>query len=284
MATEYEIQNRHSSLESGAQRPIIRDVLDGYSLYLDALGRDGAEIIVEKWDTAPRQRYWLKLVGKTSEGNELTIPLAVSQIIDSEEREKGVRCLVSRAEFEKFREFATVEVIFKVTYDGSSNEADATEFPRLLFILYKNAVDIAYFPTLHRYGWESGDKIVERYTSYTTDEHGNSALRYLRSPEVPPKQISPEIILKKDFRGLVVGQHYEFRVSVRKVTDGFESSCISFETSCGDERKASIFDSLNWRAATVSFRAEQPEIQIRIVSHRDSGNFDVDNLALFLGN
>lgn len=91
-----------------------------------------AKALVLKWPfIALKQRLWLRLEGKTTAGSDYVIRMLDGDEITSAQLSSGLNEVLPRSELMKLGHSTLANVICKVSLDGSAQEADAIEFPRL---------------------------------------------------------------------------------------------------------------------------------------------------------
>ncbi|MGY2235721.1 hypothetical protein ACW9ID_11920 [Pseudomonas gingeri] len=109
--------------------PFVREAPDNLLLDLNTFAGD-AHIEVRKWPHIQvGQRIWLRIEGTLVSGRPFTLALwngeEVSTISDV------IEGLLSRTHLDQLRDLSGLTFTFKVTFDGSSDEAGALTFPRL---------------------------------------------------------------------------------------------------------------------------------------------------------
>lgn len=102
----------------------------GSELDLSSFSGD-ARVTVAPWLLiAVGQRVWLKCEGTAaSNGADYTIPLYSSSAVIESELSAGLSKAIPRAELEKLRVGSELKVILQVTFDRTSNQANAVDFP-----------------------------------------------------------------------------------------------------------------------------------------------------------
>lgn len=100
---------------------------------LDLMTFNGnATTLVAKWHyIALKQRLWLKVEGKTTAGGDYVIRMLDGDEITPAQVGSGLNEILLRSELMKLGHSSPANVICKVSFDGSAQEADAIEFPRL---------------------------------------------------------------------------------------------------------------------------------------------------------
>ena len=100
---------------------------------LDLMTFNGnATTLVAKWHyIALKQRLWLKVEGKTTAGGDYVIRMLEGDEITPAQVGSGLNEILLRSELMKLGHSTPANVICKVSFDGSAQEADVIEFPRL---------------------------------------------------------------------------------------------------------------------------------------------------------
>ncbi|MCE4061882.1 hypothetical protein LXM60_16910 [Pandoraea sputorum] len=110
--------------------PQLKDI-EGDELDLDLVANGGTITVTPPWPLiAEGQRFWLDLQGTDSEGNVHNYRQANGVLVNAQHVETGLpNRQVPASYFEPLADGSLLTIIFKVTFDGSSNEADAVVFP-----------------------------------------------------------------------------------------------------------------------------------------------------------
>ncbi|MBT2298647.1 hypothetical protein J7E54_24970, partial [Pseudomonas fluorescens] len=107
-----------------AEQGGIGSVLDLSSFIGDA------RVTVAPWPLiAVGQRVWMSGEGIASDGSDYTIPLYAGSEVSSSQVTAGLSTPLSRSELEELRDGSELKVVLKVTFDRTSNQANAVDFP-----------------------------------------------------------------------------------------------------------------------------------------------------------
>ncbi|AKM29570.1 hypothetical protein AB870_04605 [Pandoraea faecigallinarum] len=110
--------------------PVIPQAANGQLKLSSFTGN--AAVTVKQWPAiAADQKFWLRCHGTLASGASDTIVLAEGVGVTAAEVDAGINRALPRARLEALRNGSNLRVEMKVTFDGSSNEANAIPFPEL---------------------------------------------------------------------------------------------------------------------------------------------------------
>ncbi|MGC7403251.1 hypothetical protein ACPWR0_05345 [Pandoraea pneumonica] len=110
--------------------PQLKDI-DGDELDLELVANGGVVTVTPPWPfIAEGQRFWLDLEGTDADGNPHTYRQANGVLVNAQHVEVGLtNRQVPASYFAPLADGSTLRIVFKVTFDGSANVADAVTFP-----------------------------------------------------------------------------------------------------------------------------------------------------------
>ncbi|UIN52672.1 Ig-like domain repeat protein [Pseudomonas kribbensis] len=116
--------------ENDLPRPQVRQ---SANQILDLMTFSGdANTLVSKWHyIALKQRIWLRLEGKTAAGSDHVIRMLDGVEITPAQVSSGLNEVLLRSELMKLGHSTPANVICKVSFDGTNQEVNAIEFPKL---------------------------------------------------------------------------------------------------------------------------------------------------------
>jgi len=143
----YEVRRNGASL--GVSEPLTLDVLafdtspegplptpqlkgiEGDELDLELVANGGVVTVTPPWPfIAEGQRFWLDLEGTDADGNPHTYRQANGVLVNAQHVEVGLtNRQVPGSYFAPLADGSKLRIVFKVTFDGSDNVADAVTFP-----------------------------------------------------------------------------------------------------------------------------------------------------------
>ncbi|SFX02786.1 MULTISPECIES: hypothetical protein [unclassified Pseudomonas] len=89
-----------------------------------------ARVTVAPWPLiAAGQRVWMSCEGIAKDGSHYTIALYTDSEVSSGQVTAGLSTSLSRSELEKLRDGSELKVVLEVTFDRTSNQANAVSFP-----------------------------------------------------------------------------------------------------------------------------------------------------------
>ncbi|MEJ1224193.1 hypothetical protein V9K90_00280 [Pseudomonas sp. CCNWLW56] len=89
-----------------------------------------ARVTVAPWPLiAAGQRVWMSCEGIAKDGSHYTIALYTNSEVSSGQVTAGLSTSLSRSELEKLRDGSELKVVLEVTFDRTSNQANAVSFP-----------------------------------------------------------------------------------------------------------------------------------------------------------
>ncbi|MNJ43761.1 hypothetical protein D3C77_387840 [compost metagenome] len=102
-----------------------------------------ASVTVKAWPLiAAGQRYWISVSGTLENGSEHSFYVAHNQAVGISQVGEGLNHSLLRAELERFKHDSMLTVVVLVTFDGSSDMANARRFPEFGLTL-KTVPDIS---------------------------------------------------------------------------------------------------------------------------------------------
>uniref|UniRef100_UPI00200FD266 hypothetical protein n=1 Tax=Pseudomonas sp. MWU12-2037 TaxID=2928690 RepID=UPI00200FD266 len=144
-----------------------------------------ARVTVAPWPLiAAGQRVWLRAEGTALDGSRYTITLYTSSAVQDSEVTAGLSTTLLRSELEKLRDDSPLNVVLQVTFDRSSTQANAVDFPLRTYTV-KTVTDPL---TIDRsYMLLRGYSIRVSWPTTGEDPNGNTEVRQA-SGGTPPYQ------------------------------------------------------------------------------------------------
>ncbi|MBV6823774.1 hypothetical protein [Pseudomonas sp. PD9R] len=180
-----------------------------HMLFLSEQGSLGATIKVEPWDgITPGQRFWLKITGNNVTGNTTSLSICSGEPLTSTEVTDGLSIKITEQQLDYFSEH--FYIYFKVTFNGSDNENNATLFPLGRTYLTKKIFDYTNFTSGLNH-WEKGADVVSEEL-YRIEVDSDLVLRYDRAKATITTE---KTILYKNFTGLLPNRKYYLYICMK---------------------------------------------------------------------
>lgn len=193
--------------EASLAMPLIPEAAQGgigSELDLGSFTGD-ARVTVASWPLiAAGQRVWLRCEGTAIDNSPYTIRLYEGSEVSASEVTAGLSTVLLRTELEKLRDPSSMTVELKISFDQSTVEGDANDFPKREYVLRGRLTEhFTTFTNGDTNGWEMRDN-----TSVET-ENGNFFCRFSPHPVE-----GGQLYLSSEFFTLVPGS-YLFQLRAR---------------------------------------------------------------------
>ncbi|WP_025858615.1 hypothetical protein [Pseudomonas sp. CHM02] len=230
-----------------------------------------ADITLERWwFILEGQIGWLECTGTKEDGTLYTIKVMTQEPIGRDDL-NGLSRILPRAELEKLRDKTELTVIFKMTTNGSTQQADAIEFPQLKLGFRKAYRDLTKFDD-HTFGkWEKGSGVGDPrdLTIESIDGPDGRPGYSVRDFTYTSNTVGP--ILQRLFNDLESGRTYRFSVQVRQYGHNPPAPQLSLSKDGVRQTDILTLSDLAWHKLEFTFLADGGGVQLDIYSHRASG-------------
>ncbi|NWB74700.1 hypothetical protein HX805_19740 [Pseudomonas sp. G5001] len=235
-----------------------------------------AEITLQAWwFILAGQKGWLECTGTLLDGSSHTLKLLVNEPITQEQANHGLSHVLPREELEKFRHRSVLNIVFKVTADGSSHVSEAIVFPVLMLLLRKQYRDLTDFNDQTLGLWTVGSgapdarDISIEYMGTGPDGKPDYAVRNFTFTN---NSFGP--ILQRRFLDLESGFTYRFSVRVRRYSVAFATPKLSLRKDSIQQTPVEELVDLNWHTLSFTFTPTIAPVLLEIYSHEGatSGN------------
>ncbi|MGH8360616.1 MAG: hypothetical protein ACRESF_24270, partial [Pseudomonas sp.] len=235
-----------------------------------------AEITLQAWwFILAGQKGWLECTGTLLDGSSHTLKLLVNEPITQEQANHGLSHVLPREELEKFRHRSVLNIVFKVTADGSSHVSEAIVFPVLMLLLRKQYRDMTDFNDQTLGLWTVGSgapdarDISIEYMGTGPDGKPDYAVRNFTYTN---NSFGP--ILQRRFLDLESGFTYRFSVRVRRYSVAFATPKLSLRKDSIQQTPVEELVDLNWHTLSFTFTPTIAPVLLEIYSHEGatSGN------------
>ena len=247
--------------------------------FLDMLSIPGdATLITERWSPA---HIWLQVVGKNSEGEDLSISLLENHELSDIQFENGLREMLPRDRLMELANNSSAILQCLITFDGSSDVSTATAFP-MLQLTIKNQEDtlddFIDFNDQTLGGWEKGS--AGREIQFLKDELFGGYYLFNNTSEQFDNHNG--IVLKKTFP-TTTGKKYKFTLDVKKENTGSPNS-PKLVLRVGDHSSVThTISNMNWSSYSFVGTATSASTTISLdnLEQKWNGNdFSIDNFRV----
>ncbi|VVE65548.1 hypothetical protein PAN31117_01907 [Pandoraea anapnoica] len=164
--------------------PELKDI-EGDELDLELVANGGVITVTPPWPLiAEGQRFWLDLEGTDGDGNVHNYRQANGVLVNAQHVEVGLaNRQVPASYFAPLADGSTLRLVFKVTFDGSSNEADAVTFPVRTYFVGKVPAKLTEdFESTENYNFPVNDT---QHLEFMDVTNLAGLVRFASSPQFP---------------------------------------------------------------------------------------------------